>query len=96
MELQAHDEEAILELAVACLDDRFASIEPSRIEGTARRIVHERFERSRVKNFVGIIAERHARTALQQSVLEEFGGSRRCPRAFRRGIVSGTLSLRRC
>jgi hypothetical protein len=70
MELQTPDEEALIKVAVADLDGRFASIDRRRIEGTVRRIVHEWFERSRVKNFVGIIAERQARTELQQSVLE--------------------------
>ena len=70
MKLQAPDEEAMIKVAVADLDDRFASIDRTRIEGAVRRLVHEWFERSHVKNFVGIIAERHARTELQQSVLE--------------------------
>ena len=70
MELQVPDEEAVIKVAVADLDARFASIDRSRIEGTVRRIVHEWFERSRVKNFVGVIAERHARTELEQGVLE--------------------------
>jgi hypothetical protein len=66
MELQAPDEEAMIRVAVADLDDRFASIDRSRIEGTVRRLVHEWFAHSHVKVFVGIIAERHARTELQQ------------------------------
>jgi len=70
MELQAPDEEAMIKVAVADLDGRFASIDRSRIEGTVRRLVHEWFARSRVKNFVGIIAERQARSELQQSVFE--------------------------
>jgi hypothetical protein len=66
MELQAPDEEAMIRIAVADLDDRFATIGRSRIEGTVRRLVHEWFTRAHVKVFVGIIAERHARTELQQ------------------------------
>jgi hypothetical protein len=66
MELQAPDEESMIRVAVADLDDRFASIDRSRIEGTVRRLAHERFRRAHVKVFVGIIAERHARTELQQ------------------------------
>jgi hypothetical protein len=66
MELQAPDEESMIRVAVADLDDRFASIDRSRIEGTVRRLVHEWFTRAHVKLFVGIIAERHARTELQQ------------------------------
>jgi hypothetical protein len=69
MELQALDEESMVRVAVADLDDRFVSVERSRIEGTVRRLVHEWFERARVKNFVGIIAERHARAELQQVAL---------------------------
>ena len=61
MELQAPDEESMIRIAVADLDGRFASIDRARIEGTVGRLVHEWFERARVKNFVGIIAERHAR-----------------------------------
>jgi hypothetical protein len=66
MELQAPDEESMIRVAVADLDDRFASIARSRIEGTVRRLVHEWFRRAHVKVFVGIIAERHARAELQQ------------------------------
>ena len=66
MDQQVLDEEAMIRVAVADLDGRFASIERARIERTVRRLVHEWFERARVKNFVGIIAERHAREELQQ------------------------------
>lgn len=66
MELQAPDEETMIRVAVADLDDRFASIETSRIEMTVRRLVGEWFARARLKLFVGIIAERHAREELQQ------------------------------
>jgi hypothetical protein len=69
MELQSPNEESMIRVAVADLDDRFASIDRARIEGTVRRLVHEWFERAHVKNFVGIIAERHARSELEQSVL---------------------------
>jgi hypothetical protein len=70
MELQARDEEAMIRVAVADLDDQFASIDRSRIEVTVRRLVREWFGRARVKIFVGIIAERHARTELQQALRE--------------------------
>jgi hypothetical protein len=66
MELQALDEEAMIRVAVADLDERFASIDTSRIEMTVRRLFGEWFARARVKTFVGIIAERHARAELQQ------------------------------
>ena len=64
MDLQAPDEEAMVRVAVADLDRRFDAIGHARIESTVRRLVHTWFTRARVKNFVGIIAERHARTEL--------------------------------
>lgn len=57
----------MIRVAVEDLDNRFESIERSRIEATVRRLVREWFGRSRVKQFVGIIAERHARAELQRS-----------------------------
>ena len=66
MDLQTSDEEAMVRVAVADLDDRFASIDRSRIDSTVRRLVHDWFVRARVKTFVGIIAERHARAELEQ------------------------------
>jgi hypothetical protein len=66
MELQAPNEESMIRIAVSDLDDRFASLDHSRIEAVARRLVGEWFARARVKTFVGIIAERHARAELQQ------------------------------
>lgn len=65
MDLHAPDEESIVRVAVAGLDDRFASIDHSHIESTVRRLVHAWFTSARVKIFVGIIAERHARTELE-------------------------------
>ena len=41
MELQAPDEESMIRVAVADLDNRFASIDPSRIESTVRRLVRD-------------------------------------------------------
>jgi hypothetical protein len=67
MELQAPNEEAMIKGAVDDLDDRFESIDRSRIEATVRRLVREWIARSRVKVFVGIIAERHARLELQEA-----------------------------
>ena len=66
MELQTPDEETMVRSAVADLDDRFSSIDTIRIESTVRRLVRTWFARARVKNFVGIIAERHAREELQE------------------------------
>lgn len=59
------DEEAMVRAAVANLVDSFA-IDAREIEATVRRFVTEWFERARVKTFVGIIAERHARMELQR------------------------------
>ena len=65
MELQPSDEESIVRVAIADLGRRFASVDPSRIETTVRRYVHEWLARARVKTFVGVIAQRHAREELQ-------------------------------
>ena len=65
MDLQARDEEAMVRVAVADLDGRFPSLDATRIEVTVRRHVREWFGRARVKAFVGIVAERHARQELQ-------------------------------
>jgi hypothetical protein len=79
MELQAHDEESMIKVAVSDLDDRFASIDRSRIEAVTGRLVHEWFARARVKTFVGIIAERHARAELRQVLVEsELYGASTC------------------
>ena len=59
------DEEAMVRAAVANLVDRFA-IDAREVETTVRRFVTEWFQRARVKTFVGIIAERHARMELQR------------------------------
>ncbi len=65
MELQAPDQESMIRVAVTDLQVRFASVDRSHIEVMTRRLVREWFERARVKTFVGIIAERHARTELE-------------------------------
>ena len=65
MDLQAPEEERMVRVAVAELDDRFSSVDHSRIESTVRRLVHDWLEGSRVKAFVGIIAERHARSEIE-------------------------------
>lgn len=64
MELRTPDEETMIRVAVADLDDQFRSIDRSRIETTVRRLVHEWLARARIKTFVGIIAERNARVEL--------------------------------
>ena len=65
MELQAPDEEAMVRTAVADLERQFTSVDPSRIEDSVRRLVREWFASARVKIFVGLIAERHARAELE-------------------------------
>ncbi|HTK15908.1 MAG TPA: hypothetical protein VL769_05900 [Acidimicrobiia bacterium] len=70
MDMQAPDEETMVKVAVADLDDRFESIDRSKIETTVRRLVHELFARSRVKSFVGILAERRARAELRRIAFE--------------------------
>jgi hypothetical protein len=65
MEMSAPDENVLTRIAVDHLDDRFPRIEREVIESVARRHIHDRFEHSRVKNFVGIIAERGAHAELQ-------------------------------
>jgi hypothetical protein len=70
MDMQAPDEETMVKVAVADLDDRFESIDRSKIETTVRRLVHELFTRSRVKSFVGILAERRARAELRRIAVE--------------------------
>ena len=66
MELQPSDEESIVRTAVADLGRRFATVDRSRIETTVRRRVGDLFAGARVKTYVGIIAERHAREELQR------------------------------
>ena len=66
MNLQSPTEETMVKVAVADLEDQFATVDPSRIEATVRRLVHSWFTRARVKSFVGIIAERQARAELEQ------------------------------
>lgn len=70
MELRAPDEETMVKVAVSDLNDRFESIDRSQIETTVRPLVHDLFTRARVKGFVGILAERHARAELRQNAHE--------------------------
>ena len=64
MDLRVPDEESMIRVAVADLATRFGSIDGARIEVTVRRHVRELYARARVKAFVGVIAERHARAEL--------------------------------
>jgi len=66
VEPQAPDEETMVKVAVADLDDRFRSIDRPRIEATVRRFVRDLLYRARVKTFVGILAERRARAELKK------------------------------
>ena len=66
MDLQPPDEETMVRVAVADLENRLEAVDPSRIEATVRRSVHALCTRARVKSFVGIIAERHAQAELEK------------------------------
>lgn len=66
MELQPPTEEAMVKVAAAHLGERFPAIGTPRIEAAVRRSVGECYTRARVKNFVGIIAERSTRAELLQ------------------------------
>jgi hypothetical protein len=68
MELQALNEETMIKIAVANLEDRFATVDRPNIEATVRRFVIDEYARAHVKNFVGVIAERRARIELQQRI----------------------------
>lgn len=73
MEPQAPDEETMVKVAVADLDDRFRSIDRPRIEAMVRRFVRDLLARARVKTFVGILAERRARAELKKFGPETHG-----------------------
>ena len=66
MDLQAPDEESMIRVLVAGLGSRFAAVDRSRIESVVGRLVREWFAAARVKTFVAVIAERHARAELLQ------------------------------
>jgi len=75
MDLQAPDEESMIRVVVAGLGNRFASIDRSRIEAVVQRLVREWSATARVKTFVGVIAERHARAELLQLRTEVEAGA---------------------
>jgi hypothetical protein len=58
-ELPAPDTDAMIRTAVADLERRLP-VEPERVERTVRKHVDALFERSRIKTFVGVLAERRA------------------------------------
>jgi hypothetical protein len=65
MELRAPDDNSMVRVAVAHLAERLPTTDLQRIEETVRDFVTEWNRRARVKTFVGVIAERHAREALE-------------------------------
>jgi hypothetical protein len=67
MELPEPDEDAMVRVAVSHLADRFPGTARSRIEAIVRRCVSTWNRRARLKSFVGVIAERHARRELERS-----------------------------
>ena len=66
MELQPLDEDSIVNRATDELRDQFADLDGHHVEETVRRVVHDSYANARVKNYVGVIAQRRARDALQQ------------------------------
>jgi hypothetical protein len=70
MELKAPDEDAMIRAAVADLDDQFDAIDKPVIDAVVRRHMNKRFTHSRIKTYVGIFAERDARSELQKTLPE--------------------------
>jgi hypothetical protein len=66
VELSESDEATAVRVAVAHLDARFPSLDRAEIESVVRPRVRDRFEHSRIKSFIGILAERDARTELER------------------------------
>jgi hypothetical protein len=66
VELSEPDEATAVRVAVAHLDARFPSLDRDEIESVVRPRVRDRFEHSRIKSFIGILAERDARTELER------------------------------
>jgi len=66
MELQTPTEESTVRSVSAHLTEQLPALAPARIESTVRRLVGEWRARSRIKLFIGIIAERHARIELRE------------------------------
>jgi hypothetical protein len=61
---ETQDEEKIARVVTEHLDARFPSMAREQVEAVAHRRVHDRYVHARIKNFVGIIAERDARAEL--------------------------------
>ena len=66
MESSDPDESSIVRVAVAHLDASFPSLDATRIESVVRPRVRDRLARSRIKSFIGILAERDARAELER------------------------------
>jgi hypothetical protein len=66
MEPQPLDEDSIVNRATDELRDQFADLDGRHVEETVRRVVHDSYVNARVKNYVGVIAQRRARDELQQ------------------------------
>ena len=71
MDLRPPDEETMVSTAVADLEKQFVAVDHAQIEATVRYTVHAWLVHARVKAFVGVIAERHAREKLQRLVSEQ-------------------------
>jgi len=67
MELQQPDEETLVRNATDGLKTTDPAADGGRVERRVREIVHDLCVHSRVKNFVGVIAERRARDELRRS-----------------------------
>ena len=67
MELQPPNEEGMVQIAVAELAQEFEATDRDRVEAAVRNSVAKLWDQARVKSFIGIIAERHAREQLRRS-----------------------------
>jgi len=68
VELPAQDEDTTVRIATDRLKEDFDEVPRAQIESTVRRRLRELCARSHVRTFVGVIAERQARTELADRV----------------------------
>jgi hypothetical protein len=68
MELQQPNEETLVQNATDSLNSMDPTADRGRVERRVREIVHDLCAHSRVKNFIGVIAERRARDELRKSM----------------------------
>jgi hypothetical protein len=68
VELSEPDEATIVRVAAAHLDPQFPSVDTRKVESVVRGHVRNRLQQARIRNFVGILAERDARADLQRTV----------------------------